>query len=259
MAEGGEPQMAKFIRLAKGDSLTQRLILGKVPVKGQGKLSTTDVIDSIRALRDSAREAMITTLFEEDTRMAGKIDVCIDGDNANSRKRPKTQKPKPNSKVRLPRNFVTIQTEALLPDIPSISMMVLIEPNTDKKNPFFVDVHLSELTLSYLHSAATKQIDKQTVCKDDGATSSAGLPKLVLGMTGLSRVHTGRYAGWYRFNRKGNKGKRRQYWNAATEEEAKRRVLVQRPSCGDGGNHAAASHIEIDMPEEEDVVSDQDE
>jgi hypothetical protein len=139
--------------------------------------------------------------------MGGKIDITIGEEPADSSPKKENnanQKASPSKKEQkydtLPSSFITINAPAYLPDIPSVSMMVLIEPKCHKKNPIYLTVHLSAPTLNYLHTAAVAQMKSKEVHNKHPRNV-----KPSLGVKGLSRIHRGRDKGKYRFRLPGEK------------------------------------------------------
>ena len=230
-----------FVRLAKGDVSTMRLLLGMTPRKGEGNMANTTVIEDIKKLRDQKRDELIEAFLaekseaemrEEAAKMDGKIDVSIEDSTPKKSRASAAITPKKVKGV-LPVRYVTVVCPPVLPDLASVNMMVLIEQKIHLKNPLYLEVHLSEITLQYMHTAAIQQIKSKII---HNVHPSCGRPKL--GVKGLSRINLGRHEGKYRFM---VNGKRPKIFSAIDDNDAKRQAKHLKTQEDDEGEVVASA------------------
>ena len=228
ISSDGENHLMFFAKLTKADVVAQRLLIGHTPKKGGAKLCHTNVLETLRHLRDEKRNEQINDLREQKrveaaqmaaSNMDGKIDVNIGG--AAETAPPKKLKNRSQANATLPDPYITITAPALPPNVPSINIMVLIEQCPTKKGGIALWVHLSEITLNYLHQAVIEQMHSRAIHNVHSKTAHTPV-----GVVGLSRVCSGKRKGQYRYCQY---GKKTTFFDASDDTAATSHSMSMKP------------------------------
>ena len=223
-----------FVKLAKGDLSTQRLLLGRAPGKNDPGLAHTDIIEQIKAARDLARKELMQKTTDEQQasqeqlharKMEGKIDISIDGGGNPDSLPTMSAKGKPPTHT-VSDQFVTVNTPDL-PSVPSVRMDVLIDQNAKKTGSHAIWVRLSADAVSYLHAAAMEQLKADSIHNVHPRSE-----KPPVGVPGLSRVYSGKRKGQYRLS--GPRASKTKFFSAADDADAKMRAQSSLGRTSDG-------------------------
>ena len=213
----GSLEKCMYIKLRKKDNSTERLVLGHArnTKNKNDELARTQVLEQLMALRDETRGVLIeqhlklleeTARADRETHMQGKIDISFESPTCSIMQ----PSPKKMKFSQLDQDFVSICAPSQC-GIDGIEIKAKIEPIIAKSNPRFLSVHLTEEILGYIHSVAMYEVSNG-IHKKHPRT----LEQPLVGAVGLSRVHSGKHQGKYRYKNK--------ILEAATDNEAVEKV-----------------------------------
>ena len=256
----GSMQRTLLYRMAKGKSVVQRLVLGKMGYRGGITLAHTTIFETLMELRDKARADAFTQLFaaEEQARqvelaaqLEGRIDIGFDAEVVEN------DKPTQTAIKKLPHKFVKFMAPSMY-GAPGVQVTAMIEPKyreskyrKSNHNLRTLHIELTHDVLAYLNYVAIRQAE-DGVHRVHARTDAIG--------NWVSRIHSGRYKGQYMFRKA---GKEQRTFAARDDDQAAEMGLQlarQTPSSesGDGRRSSKRSRESGDdkSGQSEEAISD---
>ena len=211
----GSMERTLLYRMAKGKSVVQRLVLGKMMYKGGITLAHTTIFETLMELRDKARTEAFDQLFEAErqarhveltAQLEGRIDISFDAEVVEN------DKPTQTNIKKLPHKFVKFMAPSMY-GAPGVPITAMIEPKYReskyiKSNLKTLHIELNHDVLAYLHYVAFRQAE-DGVHRVHARGDAIG--------NWVSRISSGKYKGKYVFRKAGEK---QRTFNARDDDQA---------------------------------------